>query len=164
MLDRLMAHYRHLERILRRRGSTREDTEDLIQETFLRVKKYLDEGKVIRQPEAFLVRTALNLARDAHQHEHRHLYAAKPVEEYILEDPAGTPVEVLEAEDRLRRLSTALNRAGKYAKEVFVMHRIHGMSYLQIAGHFGISVSAVEKHMAKALAALGDQENEEEGP
>jgi RNA polymerase sigma-70 factor (ECF subfamily) len=162
MLDRLMAHYRHLERILRRRGRSREDAEDLIQETFLRVKKYLDEGKEIREPEAFLVRIALNLSRDAHQHEHRHLYATKPIEDYVLRDPGGTPIELLEAEDRLKRLSRALNHAGKHAKEIFLMHRVHGMSYLQIADHFGISQSAVEKQMARAWAAIGDAANEDE--
>ncbi|WP_129778367.1 amidohydrolase family protein [Peristeroidobacter soli] len=53
MLDALMAHFHRLERILRRRGQSREDAEDLIQETFLRVKQYLDKGNEIREPEAY---------------------------------------------------------------------------------------------------------------
>ena len=35
------------------------------------------------------------------------------------------------------------------------MHRLHGLSYAQIADHFDISVSAIEKHIATAMAALG---------
>ena len=59
-----MVHFRRLEHLLRRRGRTREDAEDLIQEAFLRVKIYCDEGGEVREPEAFLVRTVLNLSRD----------------------------------------------------------------------------------------------------
>src|SRR5262249_38313909 len=97
----LMAHFPRLEKLLRRRGRTREEAQDLIQESFLRVQVYLKEGREIREPEAFLVRTALNLSRDMHQQEHRHLYAHKPIEEFILADTGPTPDEVLHAQQRL---------------------------------------------------------------
>lgn len=157
MIDRLLGHFRPLEKLLRRRGRTREEAEDLIQESFLRVKRYLDEGGEIREPEAFLVRTALNLSRDELQREHRHLYASKRVEELMLPDAAPGPAEVVEAQQRLDRLQRALNKAGPRAREVFFMHRLHGMTYTQIAAHFEISPSAVEKHIAKALAVLGEE-------
>jgi len=32
---------------------------------------------------------------------------------------------------------------------------VNGLSYAQIAEHFDVSVSAVEKHIARAVAALG---------
>jgi RNA polymerase sigma-70 factor (ECF subfamily) len=157
MIDGFMDLFRHLERILRRRGRSREDAEDLIQETFLRVKKYLDEGGEIHEPEAFLVRTALNLSRDSLQHEHRHLYAQTPLEDMLLVDTGPGPDEVFETEERIGRLDRALNKAGPRAREVFVMHRLYGMTYLQIADHFDISVSAIEKHIAKALMVLGEE-------
>ncbi len=157
MIDGLMAHFRHLERLLRRRGRSREDAEDLIQETFLKVKLYLDQGHEIREPQAFLVRTALNLSQDVRQHEHRHLYARKPLDELALIDSGPSPDEVVETEQRLARLKRALNRAGPRACEAFLLHRLYGMTYLQIADHFDISVSATEKHIARALAVLGEE-------
>ena len=150
-----MAHYRRLEKLLRRRGRTREEAEDLIQETFLRVKVYLDQGKEIREPEAFLVRTALNLSQDTRLHERRHLYARQSVEDLFLIDKGPGPDEVLEAEQRLRQLQLALDRASSRARDVFLMNRLYGMSYEQIADHFDLSVSAIEKHMAKAWSILG---------
>jgi RNA polymerase sigma-70 factor (ECF subfamily) len=36
------------------------------------------------------------------------------------------------------------------------MQRLDGMSYGEIAGRLGISVSAVEKHVAKALVILAE--------
>jgi len=153
----LMQHFRHLERILRRRGRTREEAHDLIQESFLRVQVYLNEGGEIREPEAFLVRTALNLSRDMQEREHRDLYASKPVEELLVLDTSPTPDEVAQAEDRLKRLDSALNRAGPRAREIFIMHRINGLSYIEISNQLGITRSAIEKHMAHAMTVLAQE-------
>lgn len=150
-----MKYFRHLDAILRRRGRSREEAEDLIQETFLRVKMYVDGGGEVREPEAFLVRTALNLARDRRQREHRELYTSNPLEDLDLVDSLPGPEELLEREQRLDGLKRALNRAGPRAREVFLMHRLEGMTYAQIASQLDVSVSAVEKHMAKALMTLG---------
>jgi len=158
MLEAFLAHVRHLERILRGRGRTREETEDLIQETFIRVKRFLDEGGEVREPQAFMVTTALNLSRDAREREHRELYSPKTLEDLVqLPDGRPTPDEVLAAQQRLIRLSNALNRAGPRAREVFLMSRVHGMTYPQIASHFKLSVSAIEKYMARALVVLGEE-------
>jgi RNA polymerase sigma factor (sigma-70 family) len=154
-MDWLMPHFRRLEKLLRRRGSTREEAEDLIQEAFLRVKIYCDEGGEIKEPEAFLVRTVLNLARDVRAHEHRDLYVDQPVETLLIPDCGATPDEVLAAEDRLKELSRTLDEINPRTREVLFMHRLDGLSYAQIADHFDVSVSSIEKHIAKAMSALG---------
>ena len=150
-----MLHFPRLKKLLQRRGNTREEAEDLIQQAFLRVKVYCDEGGEIKEPEAFLVRTVLNLSRDVREREHRDLYLAEPVETLAIADPAPTPDEVLEFEDRLKELENVLEAISPRTREVFFMHRLHGLSYVQIAEHFDVSVSAIEKHIARAVAALG---------
>lgn len=150
-----MIHFRRLERLLRQRGRTREEAEDLIHDAFLRVKVYCDEGGEVREPEAFLVRTVLNLSRDAHAREHRHLYVTEPVEELGLADPDPGPDEVLAAQQRLEQLKRALDAVNPRTRQVFFLHRLEGLSYAQIADHFDISVSAVEKHIAKAMSVIG---------
>jgi RNA polymerase sigma factor (sigma-70 family) len=149
------SYYRRLKSMLRHRGRTVEEAEDLIQETFLRVKIYLDQGHEIREPEAFLIRTALNLAHDARDHDRRDLYTTKPIEELCLLDTAPSPDEVLQAEQRLKQLEKALASTTEKTREVFFMHRLYGMTYEQIAAHFEVSSSAIEKHVAKAWSILG---------
>ncbi len=149
------AYYRRLQSLLRHRGRTPEETEDLIQETFLRVKIYLDQGQEIREPEAFLVRTALNLAHDAKDHDRRERYSSRPIEDLGLLDTTPAPDEVLQAEQRLKQLEKVLAAATERTREVFFMHRLYGMTYGQIATHFGVSPSAIEKHVAKAWSILG---------
>jgi RNA polymerase sigma-70 factor (ECF subfamily) len=154
-MDWLMAHFPRLQKLLRRRGRTREEAEDLIQEAFLRVKVYCDEGGQLKVPEAFLVRTVLNLARDAREREHRELYSEQRIETLLLPDDGPTPEEMLAAEDRLRELERTLDAISPRTREVFFMHRLDGLSYAQIAAHMDVSVSAIEKHIAKAMSALG---------
>lgn len=154
-MDRLASHFRRLEKLLRRRGRTREEAEDLIQDAFLRLKVYCDEGGSVREPEAFLVRTVLNLARDVRKHEHRELYVEESVETLVIADCTAAPDEVLAAEDRLKELERTLDAINPRTREVFFMHRVDGLSYAQIADHFDVSVSAIEKHIAKAMSALG---------
>jgi len=150
-----MLHFSRLEKLLRRRGRTREEAEDLIQEAFLRVKIYCDQGGELKEPEAFLVRTVLNLARDVRKHEHRELYVNERVEALVIPDCSPTPDEVLAAEDRLREVERTLDAIHPRTREVFFMHRLEGLSYAQIAQHFDVSVSSVEKHIAKAMSVLG---------
>jgi RNA polymerase sigma factor (sigma-70 family) len=154
-MDWLMVHFPRLKKLLQRRGNTREEAEDLIQQAFLRVKVYCDEGGEVREPEAFLVRTVLNLSRDAREREHRDLYVAERVETLAIADPAPRPDEVLELEDRLKEFESVLSAISPRTRDVFFMHRVNGLSYAQIAEHFDVSVSAVEKHIARAVAALG---------
>jgi DNA-directed RNA polymerase specialized sigma24 family protein len=74
-------YFRKLQRILLRRGRTREEAEDLIQEAFLKLQEYCDNGGQVRQPEGFLVRTVLRLAINARRDQHRDLYVDEKVEE-----------------------------------------------------------------------------------
>jgi len=154
-MDRLPMYFRHLRRILLRRGRTREEAEDLIQEAFIRMQEYCERGGQVRQPEGFLVRTVLRLALNARRDEHRDLYADENVEELTLVvDTNPTPDEVLACEQCLERMRVALDAVSRRTRDVFFMHRLDGLSYAEIAQQMGLSISAIEKHMASALAAL----------
>src|SRR6476619_5113479 len=60
------AHEERLYRLARRLVSTREDANDLVQETFVRATKHLDSVPIgLVQEEAWLVRVLVNIRRDA---------------------------------------------------------------------------------------------------
>jgi RNA polymerase sigma-70 factor (ECF subfamily) len=58
------------------------------------------------------------------------------------------------ARERLETVKFVLGQMPERTREVFLMHRLDGMKYREIAATFGISVSAVEKHIARATQAL----------
>jgi len=144
-----------MQRMLLRRGHTFAAAEDLVQEAYLKMLQYCEEGGQVGQPEAFLTSTALRLSLNAHRDAHKDLYVNDDVDDLtLLIDTNPAPDEVLAADQCLERIKLALDNVSPRTKEVFFMHRLDGLSYAQIAAHFGMGVSAVEKHMMSALAAM----------
>lgn len=148
-------HIARLRGLLRRRGRTREDADDLIQEAFLRLHVYCQQEEV-RKQDAFLTRTVLNLSVDMYRKERHLVPAVESVGSELLVDLEPTPEEAAVASQRLARVLAVLEDLSPRTREIFLMHRVEGYSGAQIAQRFGISVSAVEKHVAKAVLALMD--------
>jgi RNA polymerase sigma-70 factor (ECF subfamily) len=161
-MDPLSQSFRRLRNLLMRRGRTRDDAEDLIQEAFLKMQEYCDRGGQVLQPEGFLVRTAFRLSANARRDAHPELYCVERVENLtFIVDTKPTPDEVLAADQCLQRMRKALDCVSRRTRDVLFMQRLDGLSYAQIAERLGISVSAVEKHIASALATLADLDHSE---
>ena len=155
-------YFRRLRMLLLRRGRTREEAEDLIQDAFLKMQEYCERGGQVRQPEGFLVRTVLRLAANARRDAHRNLYCEEPVENLtLIVDTTPTPDEVLAGDQCLERMRDVLDAVSRRTRDVFFMQRLDGLSYAQIAQRLGVSISAVEKHIASALAILADANQQE---
>jgi len=150
-----------LHRLLRSRGSDKDDADDLIQEAFLRLQLYCREHQVEHR-EAFLVRTVLNLASDRRRHRAQVDSVTETLKTLHLTDTIPSTVDVLAARERLHRMKEGLDRLSPRRREVFVLNRIEGYSFPQIAERLGITLSAVEKHAAKALLLMTEWMGAEE--
>ncbi len=149
-------HFIRLLKLLRRRGHSREDAEDLIQDAFLSLHTYCRKADV-RSQEGFLVRAVLHRSTSLHRDRHRGRYTGEPIESLSLVDPAPAMEEVISAEERLDRITRALNAVGPRTRDVFLMHRLWGFSYPEIAKQLGVTVSAVERRIARAIDAVTDE-------
>jgi RNA polymerase sigma-70 factor (ECF subfamily) len=139
---------------LARRTSSLEEARDLVQEIFCRVARLgADRLQRVDRPQAYLSRMATNLLRDRVKLASRHrLDRHVPVEDAVL---AGTDQQrLLEARDMLQRVETAVLRLRPKTREIFMAHRVEGLSYAEIAQRTGLSVKGVEKQMSKAIAAI----------
>ncbi|MFP8971468.1 RNA polymerase sigma factor, partial [Pseudomonas aeruginosa] len=63
------------------------------------------------------------------------------------------PEQALEAGDQWRRFEAALRGLHERTRRIFLLNRIHGRTYAEIAQAMQLSQSAVEKHMMRALDA-----------
>jgi len=138
--------------VLRRRGQTEHEAEDLVQEAWLRLFRY-EESQPVEQPEAFLMRTALNLSHDAYRTRVSHGEHVV-LEEDVLIDTAPSAESVALARERMTRLYLGLSRLSDRTRDVFLANRIDGLPYTEIAKLHGISVSTVHQHIAKATLRL----------
>jgi RNA polymerase sigma factor (sigma-70 family) len=134
---------------LMRRGRTTHDADDLVQEAWVRLACYEREQAVL-EPEAFLMRTALNLSIDTHR---ARMSRGEEVvlDEVVLVDTTPGADAVLLGRERMARFSKCVGRLNDKTRDIFLAHRIDGMSYQEIAQRHQLSISTVEKHVAKAL-------------
>lgn len=156
----LSALYRRYHRELlgfvhRTLGNEGAEAEDVIQQAFIRFaeRKNLHE---IRNPRAFLYRTARNIAMNHHRH-------CKVVQIHSRDSalPGGrgsddlSPEVVLQEQELCRIVEETIRRMPGRRREFLLMHRVQGLSYAEIARRAGVSDTAVKKHVALALAACG---------
>lgn len=147
-----------LVRRLVRRGAERHDAEDIVHEAVLRLC-VAQRREHIRNPAAFLTdvvgKVHIERWRSA-QRSHR-LFVDEPIEEVQVVDPSPQPEEWLQAEQRLERLSRRLGALSLRARDVLLLHRLQGLTCPEISVRLGISVSAIEKHIARSMAAIADE-------
>jgi RNA polymerase sigma-70 factor (ECF subfamily) len=137
---------------LRRRGRTEQDAEDLVQEAFVRLAIY-ERKQAVEKPEAFLMKTALNLSIDAHR-TRKSRGEEVLLDDVVLMDTAPRAEDVLLSRERLERLSECVARMNDKTRTIFLAHRLDGLSYQEIGRLHGLSVSGVEKHVAKAVLLI----------
>lgn len=108
----------------------------------------------VRNVEAFIVRVAINLARDEARRRGRREADLPPADLEAVADPTPSADQVLEARQRLEAVQSQLAKMNPRTARIVVLHRVDGLTYGQIAQRLAISESAVEKHMAKATLTL----------
>ncbi len=148
------AHSPSLLRFLSRRTASAEDASDLLQETFSRLVR-LGGARPLRldRPEAYLRRVAGNLLFDRARSA-----ARSSAHLHVLWEEAGLAAPdqhaLLQSRDALQRLEKAMQRLKPRTREIFLAHRIDGLSYAEIADLTGLTVKGVEKQMSKAIAYI----------
>lgn len=112
-----------------------------------------ERKETVAEPEAFLMRAAINLSIDAYRAS-RNRSEHVLLEEVVLVDTTPGAEAVLLARERIARLSECLARLDVRTRRIFLAQRVDGMSYLEIARDNHLSVSSVEKHIAKATLVV----------
>ncbi len=158
------AHFEGLLKFLRRKGRSREDAEDLIQEAMLRLHVYGREA-LVTVKESFLRHTVHNLSVDQHRRERPDLRTQVPFEHL---DTQGSPITLeptLEGHPRGAATPEPYQggagcREPAYAGDIFRKPR-----RLQLCGnrrHMGISHITIKRHIARALLAIMEHIETEE--
>ena len=151
-LELLYRNEKHaLVRFFTRYRASREDAQDLAQETFLRLSRVdLDAPGRLLRPAAYLRRIARNLLLDRSKAARRHHDDAHVSADDV---PLAAIDEErrLQARDSLARLEAAIRRLKPKTREIFLAHHLEGLNYADIAARTGMSVSGVEKQMGRAF-------------
>jgi RNA polymerase sigma factor (sigma-70 family) len=141
-------------RLLVRRTADQEEAKDLLHDIFFRIARLGARPSAgLDRPKAYLSRMAANILRDrAKSAAHQARAHQVPVELVPLAGPDQQ--RLLESRDMLARLEAAMLRLRPRTREIFMAHRLDGLSYAEIAERTGLSVKGVEKQMSKAIAQI----------
>jgi len=152
-----MASRPMLLRFLRARLGHFQEAEDLLQDLWLKLSG-LETGP-IADPRSYLFRMADNLVLDRRRADQRRARRddawTKAQSGATLDvDQRPSAEHTLLARERLRLVEHSLRQLPERTAAAFRMFRIEGKPQKAIAGEFGITVSAVEKHLQKAYRAV----------
>jgi RNA polymerase sigma-70 factor (ECF subfamily) len=147
-------HDAALRRFFARRGVSRHDVDDLIQEVYLRLLRQPGTDS-IRCTRAFVFATATNLLRDIYRRRQvRGVHSGEEVDFADLPAEGEDPERSAEYSQHLHALQDLVSSLKPATRRVFLGHRLGGDSYAELSRTLGVSVSMIEKHMIAALAVL----------
>lgn len=159
-LAQLYGRYRApLIKFFQRRTQSYAEAEDLTQEVFVRIARRAEtnDGEIVS---SLIFAIAGNLWKDRQRAARVRTGGGVVVLDALLETAWSGPVEEIEPErvligkDDLSEMAKALNGLSTTTRDIFILFRIERMKQRELAELYQISASAVEKHVAKALAHL----------
>lgn len=129
------------------------EAEDMAHEVLLRLTDIpLDR---LRFADAYVFQVAANLLRDrARRHKVRSEYAAAVAASGDTAPELLDPARIDAGRRSLQALVEKLRELDERTREIFVLYRIENVPKRDIAAAYGVSVSTVEKAVAKATAHL----------
>lgn len=141
-------------RFFMRRTTSRSDAEELVQDLFLRLLRRADL-LTLDNVDGYVFEAAANIARDKGRYDQargggRHVDIATVTAGS--DEPSAE--RVVEGRQRLTRTLAVLDTLSPRARTIVMLRRFENLTYVEIGERLGISVSAVEKHMVRAMSAL----------
>ena len=130
-----------------------EDAENIVQDVFLQLWINRDKVDHVSSVRYYVFsiayRSSISVIRKKVK-ESQFLDELMRQQDLTQESPA-IQAEYLELEEKL---NTVVNALPARQKEVYLLHRVEGLKYAEIAQRLGISVNTIENHMARALRTI----------
>lgn len=162
LFEILMRRYNQtLYRVIRSYVKTAEQTEDLMQETYLKCYRKLEQYHADASFSTWLIRIAIN---EALQHIRKNRKA--PFDHYSSDDPKIIQLKAtpqMEPDKQYQRnelkllIESAVDQLPEKYKVVFVLHEAEGMSHEEIANCLNLSNSNVKVRLHRAKNQLKEE-------
>lgn len=139
---------------LRRKIGRWDEADDLAQDAFLRFVRSAPKAG-LKSPEAYLRQIAINLVRDYAGSSAGKLQASSyDLPEDSWDDQQIDQHRILEGQQRLAYYEAALLRLKPKTLQIFLLSRVEGLGYRQIAQRMEMSEGGIKRHMVKAIHHL----------
>jgi len=144
-----------LARFFSKRVKEQHDIDDLVQDVFVRlVRKLNSDGSQIVS--GYVFQTAQSVLNDwLRKRQVRQVAAHDDLEAELpdLKDDS-TPERLLLGKQSLEKATAAVLELPEVTRAIFILRRLEGMRYADIAKRLRMPISTIEKHMVRAVAHL----------
>lgn len=128
-----------------------EIAEDILQDLFIKIWEVRHTINPDLSFGALLYKMAANLSKNVYR---RNVYD-QLMRKQMNTDQSHNPIEEsLDQSEAKQLLQAALNKLTPRQREVYIMHKIDGLSYQEIASRLNISASAINHHIQEANKQL----------
>jgi RNA polymerase sigma-70 factor (ECF subfamily) len=139
-------------------GLSREDADEGIQETFLRLHQHLRKDGDRSNLRGWIFQVARNLARN--QHKSARIRRTETLDgdwerRSAFADPQGSPEDQAIRGERMRRLKRSMDMLTPQQREC-VLLRASGLRYREIAEVLGVGISSVGEMVQRAAIRLNE--------
>ncbi|MFT4196695.1 MAG: RNA polymerase sigma factor [Pseudoxanthomonas sp.] len=142
-------------------GLAEDEVQDAVQETYEHLLRYR-RSEWAELPRALVMRIATNVVIDRARHSaSRQFQQHLLIDDLELESAEPTPERRVLAQQDIALVRQAILDMPQRCQQVFLLSRVKGLNYQQIAEQLSISVKAVEKHVSRALALCRRRVGEE---
>ena len=153
-----------LQNFLFRYTQNHKDSEDLVQETFLRVHKSRHSYERIAKFSTWMYTIAINLAKSLYKRKKRmqlisiHKNDSDPDSfDFLLEDASILQDEKLHQTLSLQKLQEAVDSLQDEFKQVVILRDIEQMSYEEISEKIGVPMGTVKSRINRGRAQISKQ-------
>ncbi len=137
---------------LKKRVFQREDVEDMVQETFLKAHK-VENWEEVKNPEAYLVRVASNVARDKLRRQQKDLIeGSDDITALDVTSGGPNPEQKTEHQQDLIALEQVIAGLTPKVRQAIIFIKIMNLSYAEASKIMGITISTLENHIARGMA------------
>lgn len=126
-----------------------QDVDDILQEAFIRVLRS-DTKQEIKSPKGYLFAVSRNLVLKKLVEQSKEIHSE--IDEAILETDVDNSVErEFYQKAKFQRFNEVLNSLPEKHRRAILLRKLYCLSHKEIASKMDISVSSVEKYIAKGL-------------
>jgi RNA polymerase sigma-70 factor (ECF subfamily) len=133
-----------------------EEAENLVQDVFLNLWENRNNVEKNSSIKSYVFTIAYNSSISILRkkvRESEYVEYLKSLQE-VREEPVDAGFEYKELTNKLEKI---INELPQRQKEVYMMHRIEGLKYMEIAKLLKISVNTIENHMSRALKTIRER-------
>jgi RNA polymerase sigma-70 factor, ECF subfamily len=155
--ERLVKRYQNpLFNFINRYLGDRQGSEDLVQETFLRVYRAARRFEPRARVSSWIFRIAYNLALNEIKRRCRFLTFSEEASEATAGTMAGNPFEAAGLGEMREEIATAMAELPENQRAALLLRVDEGMSYREIGDVMGLSAAGVESLIFRARRRLKD--------